>query len=309
MKTVPEFIEESKGSLPPLMTVERSTQSKYMFLSLVRHFRKRVKPAPVFLTYTKADQENIKATIEEHSAILAPANFYVLEGFSLRFVEGLRTPPDTYILAETDNGELKVPPYSYKQTRDLLRMLYSQLNMASSKTDAGTPCLQLRDLVQQDWSQFRSYEEFEPLLRKAKILHWTAADLEKSLAVSKSGNLLTLIKRGQDFDTAVLAEKYGVRWAIKHLMESTADLTHYRALRLMGYDESKCGKEMGQETSYKKLKEMEEANQMLTAQDLETLTSRILDLDRLSLSRPDLAYVLLTMNSGISVRRQSARAF
>lgn len=302
-ETVFEFIERGPNPLPRLVTVERTQQSKYLFYALVRHYRKRLKPRPTFLTYNKAELENTKAAIEEHSLLSDEGDLLILEGFSQKFVEGLTPPRSTAILAETDAGELKAPPFSYKMKRDILRLLYQQLSLDYHKDGEGRSILTLRGLVKQDWSGFRSYEEFEPFLRRAKILGWSDEQLETELESTQGGNILTMVKKAQFKELFAMAERYGSTWMYGHLLEMLSELLHYRSLRTMGYDEQKCARELGAEIGYRKTKELEEANQMFSQSDLVSLTERVLNLDRLTIKNPGLGFAILCLNAPIRLKR------
>jgi len=87
-----------------------------------------------------------------------------------------------------------------------------------------------------------------------------------------------------------------------HVVELLSELIHYRALRVMGYDEMKCAKELGAEVGYRRAKELEEANQMLTSSDLGELTDRVLDLDSLVMRNPKLGLSIFVLNAPIRVR-------
>lgn len=299
--TVPEFLEDNPRPLPRMVTVERTKTSSYQFYLVIRHYRKRVDANVRFLTYSKGDLDMVRGLIEEHS-IFGGKDMYVLEGFGSRFVDSLVPPENTYVLAETDGGELKTIPYNYRGKRPILKVLYKQLGLNYHKDENGRARLTQRGLIRQDWTSLRSYEQYEPFLRKAKILGWSDKDVENELLKINSGNLLTLIKRGQFKDLFAMAEKYGYMWTYNHVVELLGELIHYRALRVMGYDEIKCAKELGAEVGYRRAKELEEANRMLTYSDLGELTNRVLSFDVLVMRNPKLGLSLFVLNAPIRVR-------
>jgi len=300
-ETVPEFLERNPNPLPNLMTVERTKTSSYQFYLLVRHYRKRVDANIHFFTYTKGEFGAVRSLIEEHS-VFGGRDMYVLEGFGSKFIDSLAPPQNTTVLAETDGGLLKAEPYGYKGKRPILKVLYKQLGLNYYKDEEGRSILTQRGLISLDWSSLRSYELYEPLLRKAKILTWSNEDVGKELFKSGRGNLLTLIKRGQFKDLFEMAEKYGYSWTYNHVVELLSELIHYRALRVMGYDEGKCARELGANERSRRAQELEEANRMLTLSDLGDLTDRVLDLDSLIMRNPKLGFSLFVLNAPIRVR-------
>jgi len=299
-ETVPEFLERNPNPLPSLMTVERTKTSSYQFYFLVRHYRKRVDAVVHFFTYAKGELGAVRGIIEEHS-VFGGKDIYVLEGFGSKFVETLVLPDNATVLAETDGGELKVEPQGYRGKRPILKVLYKQLGLSYHKDEKGKSILTQRGLIALDWSSLRSYSLWEPFLRKAKILAWSNEDVEKELFKTSGGNLLTLIKRGQFKGLFAMAEKYGYSWTYNHVVELLSELIHYRALRVMGYDEGKCARELGANERSKRARELEEANQMLTSSDLGDLTDRVVDLDPLVMRNPKLGFSLFVLNAPIRV--------
>lgn len=300
-ETVPEFLERNPQPLPSLMTVERTKTSTYQFYLLVRHYRKRLDASIHFFTYAKGDLGLVRGIIEEHS-IFGGKDLFVLEGFGSKFVESLVLSDNVTVLAETDAGELKTVSYAYKSKRPILKVLYKQLGLNYHKNKEGRSILTQRGLIRLDWTSLRSHELWEPFLRKAKIMAWSDEDVEKELFKVTSGNLLTLMKRGQFKDLFAMAEKYGYAWTYNHVVELLSELIHYRALRVMGYDENKCAKELGAPERSRRARELEAANQMLTSSDLGDLTDRVLSFDTLALRNPKLGFSLFVLNSPIRVR-------
>lgn len=283
------------------MTVERTKFSSYQFYLIVRHYRKEVDVNTKFFTYNKADLGMVRGSIEEHS-LFSGKDMYVLEGFNSAFVKSLSLPQDVYVLAEIDSGELKAVPYNYKGKRPILKVLYKQLGLDTERRDDGKPKLTKRGLIKQDWTSLRSYELYEPFLRRARILGWTDDDVERELFKAGQGNLLTLIKRGQFKELFEMAEKYGQSWTFNMIVELLGELIHYRALKVMGYDERKCAQELGAEVGYRRAKELEDANQMLTQGDIQDLVDRVLDMEDLVTRDPTLGLALFVLNSPIRVR-------
>jgi len=254
-----------------------------------------------FFTYAKGELGTVRGIIEEHS-IFGGKDLFVLEGFGSKFVESLVLSENVTVLAETDAGELKTVPYTYKNKRPILKVLYKQLGLNYHKDENGRSILTQRGLIKLDWTSLRSHELWEPFLRKAKIMAWSDEDVEKELFKVSSGNLLTLMKRGQFKDLFAMAEKYGYAWTYNHVVELLSELIHYRALRVMGYDENKCAKELGAPERSRRARELEAANQMLTSSDLADLTDRVLSFDTLALRNPKLGFSLFVLNSPIRVR-------
>lgn len=301
--TVFQFLEEPPTPLPQRITIERSKTSSYQFYLIVRHFRKRTNARPQFHAYAKAEAGQAKSLIEEHSLFAQGNQLHVMEGFSREFVDALKPPKGVYIVAETDNGELKTQPYGWRTKRGILKTLYSQLSLGYHKKPEGMNKLTQRGLIKLDWSMFHSHEELEPFLRKAKILEWDDAAVEEQLNQAAQGNLLTLIKKGRHKELFELAERLGANRTYHRILELLGELLHYRVLRTMGYDEAKCAKEVGAEIGYRKAVELEEANNMLTADDLTSLCKRAIQLDQLAQRNPELGLAVFCLNTDIRVRR------
>jgi len=60
-----KFLETNRVP-PATLTVERTQTSKYQFYLTVRHFRRRLKRPPTFISYSRAQAAGTKAIIEEH---------------------------------------------------------------------------------------------------------------------------------------------------------------------------------------------------------------------------------------------------
>jgi len=291
-KTVLEFCEETK-ILPPLVTVTRTTTSKYLFYLLVRHYRQKLKKRPEFLVYTKDKSHGIKSQVEEHSVLDEGQSLYVLEGFPKTFVNSLQPPTGTYILAETDDGEIEAPPYSFKMKRDILKILLLHLEVK----------LSLRGLLKLDWSKCRDYADYEVLLRRAKLLNWTEEDLEMRIQEREEEreSILLLLKRNQKSKLLDLLQRYGPTWMLNQLTEGVVRTAHYKALKLMGYEPDRVAREM--EVGWYQAKELEEAASSLTKEDLSILASRLIKLDRMAHRNRAMAVELLLLNTSIGFIR------
>lgn len=291
MTTVLEYVETTpKALLKPKITVKRTTQSKYLLYLLIRHYRQALNTAPVFVTYTKAESNWVRGVLEEIS-VFRHQDFYVLEGFPLSFVEGLQLPAGTTVIAEVDDGELETPPYSYKEKRNLLKVLKTQLGLLHS----------LRDLVNLDWGSVRDYPEVEVILRRALIAGWTTERLSKELVDAATGNILLLLRRGNLQDLMLLRIRYGPLWMVRHLTRTVSQLAVFRALTSMGQSQSSIGETLG--LSRYKLMELDEAAKAVTNADLQVLGQRIVNLDRLVMTKQEFAADLLLLRSGISLKR------
>lgn len=299
-KTVLDWLEENPSATPPIMTVERTTTSKFMFYLMVRHYRKRIEPKPRFFIYNKGEADTVKAIIEEHSIFDTKGAFYVLEGFSRRWVDQLHPAPKTFILAETDGGQLSAPQFfsNHANRRGILRLLIDQLGL--KKNGPYT----LSGLLKADWTDFRSFEDFEVYLRNAAILGMTEEDIEKDLKdnVRQKANLLTLTKRGMMKDVMDEVGKVQPQSAHNQLILTVARMLHYRSLRTMGYEPRKVAETI--EVSTYVRDQLEEAHTALTEEDLSKLATRAVELDSLMLRNPELGVALFYLNNPISVRRR-----
>jgi len=291
-QSVLSFCEEAK-ILPPVMTVTRTKTSRYLFYLLARHYRLRTGKKPEFFTYSKEKMHAIKGQMEEHSAFEDTQSLYVLEGFPKAFVNSLRPPKGSFILAETDDGELEAPPFSYRDRRDILKVLLLHLSLK----------LSLRSLLKMDWSECRDYADFEVVLRRAKILDWQESDLLARMEEREEAreSILLLLKRNQRLKLLELKQRYGSIWMMNQLIEGVVKTAHFKSLRLMGYEPDRVTREM--DLSYYQAKELEEAASSLTKDDLKTLASRIIRMDRMKFRDRDLAMELLVLNTQIGFVR------
>jgi len=291
--TVLNFLERTK-ILPNRLTVERTTRSKYQFYLVVRAYRRKLKLRPQFLEYKKSDVNRIKGLIEEYALPAFPTqNLFVLEGFNSGFVDSLRPPRETWILAETDAGEILTPRYERRYRRDILAVLMEQFSLKGQVT--------LTDLKRLDWTQCKSYEDFEPPLRLTRIMGWDGDQLQKYLVDYEQGNLLTEIKRAEYGGTFALIEKFSARMVYNRLILRVGQLGHFKALASMGWEESRIARELG--FNYWEGKELAEAHQMITGEELTQLMDRIIRLDRLCTRSPVLGLELLVLNAPFRMRR------
>lgn len=272
-KGVMEYLEElGKQKPPPLTTVLRTTTSKYLFHLVVRAYRDRLRVAPEFHAYSKQGAGGTKGLIEEFSLFQEGPRLVVLEGFANRWVQELDIPAGCHVLAETDDGDLKPEQFSpFREKRNILRLLKEQLTL---------PKLTLTDLLKVDWLDLTSFEDYEVELRWAKLMDWGLEELQKRYEVPDRGNPLLLLKRGRPAELLPWAEEMGSDRFYSMVTNLTADLVHYRSLRLMGHDEKKCEREL--ELSWRRAKQLEEANNVLSAEDLRNLVRWLIDIDPLS---------------------------
>lgn len=283
-QTVLEFLENVKVPLPRVVTVDRTSGSRYLFYLVVRHYRKTLARRPQFVTYSKATVNAVKGTIEEHSIFGGPP-LYVLEGFAYAFVESLSLPEDVYVVAETDGGDYKAPAYSYRLRRDILKVLIQQLKLK----------LQLRPLVSLDWSSCRDYSDYESLLRKAKVMGWNEDQIGQELTESQSGPVLSLVKRSQFKEVFSMMGKYGPIWMQNHLQEVFVQTVHFKVLRMLGYDVERIQRDL--EIGSMRLAELEEGARALSQEELVQLAERMVKLDWLIQRNRELGMSLLFLNA------------
>lgn len=287
-ETILQFLETKR--LPKKITVERTQQSKYQFYCVVRQYRLGLNLKPKFFTYSKQEMNAVKSMMEEHS-IFEDKSLYVLEGYSMKFVEEVSLPEGNYLVAETDNGELKAEAYSYRLKRDALKVLTAQMGLK----------LSLRALLSLDWSGCRDLADFEVILRKAKVMGWTEEEIGLQLKGMEGGQILPHLKRSQFKEILNLLERYGAQWFQNHLTELLAQIAHYKALRSMGFDEEKAGKDL--DVGYGRVKELEEASKLLTDDDLKRMIERLVSFDRLTDRNRQLGLELLLFNAPIRIKK------
>lgn len=290
-KSVCEFIEETpKASLPQKITVKRTTVSKYQFYLLVRQYRQELNKTPLFLQYSRQDLGQHQALMEEVSLFLEQ-DLYVLEGFPKSFVEEIRLPKGVYCVAETEEGELECPQFSYRERRAILWVLNKQLGLRHS----------LRALLALDWGAVRDYPEVEMWLRKALAGGWSEVELGEQLQRPDTGSLLVALKKGDLKDLFQARARYGDTWLVRYLAKTVTDAVVHRTMRMMGQTDAQIADALDS-TPYK-LRELEETNRVWTHFDLLKLAQLLIDRDRLLQSKTKLALDLLLLDNPLTLRR------
>jgi hypothetical protein len=311
-QTVFDYIEHLTAKVPQILTVERTTESKYQFLLLVQAVKKKLRVKPTFITFEarKNFSERVKGMLEEYSLFreMTPTDqLYVLEGFAGSFVARLDLPPGIYVIAEVDDGQLKTEGFgrAYNKRRDILKALTITVDtpriLAPGSTGKFNLSYSLRELVKLDWSGVSRFEDFEPVLRKAQVMGWTEEEIGKSLETSDRGNLLTLIKRSDLKPVFDMIEKRGYLQIYSQLIQNLAEVIHYRSLRLMGLDEARVKREM--DLRDWRANELEEVAKMITAEDLRLMAERVVKLDPLVQKLGPIGLQILILNSPIRVKR------
>lgn len=286
-----EYIENTpRAALAKVATVKRTQTSKYLFYTLVRHYRIEHRKRPVFISHTKSELGYVKGLLEEIT-LFGGGEFFVLEGFPHSFVSDLNLPDSVYAVAEVDEGELEAPQYSYRQRRGALKVISQHLGYK----------IPLRDLLSLDWGSIRDYVDIEVLLRKAMIAGWGVDEIGEHLNASNIGNILLMLKKGNSLDILKMKAGYPDTWFPRHLVKIIPQLATYRALVTMGQGSAAIAEALG--VSNYKLKELEEAAKAVSMSDLRTLGERVVQLDRMASRRPALAGDLLALRSGISIKR------
>lgn len=289
MTNVFEFLETVK-ELPLVVTVERTSFSKYCFFLVVRHYRKKLRRTPQFVMAVKGELPKVKASMEEHS-LWGDRPLFVLEGFPKDFVDRLNLPDGTYVVAETNLGELKATRWRYKDRRDTLKILTAQLGGTWS----------LRELIKLDWSGIKDFDEVERLLRKGRIMEWTEPELGAELETVRWGNILERLKRSQFQEIFQMMGKYGPSWTAGHIIATVGDLVTFKALENMGLPHQDIVKQMdlgpGQRVN------LQEAAASHTMDDLRKLAQRLVDLHWLMTRSPRLGLELFLLNAPTRVRK------
>jgi len=312
-QTVFNYIEHLTSKIPQILTVERTSDSKYQFMLLVQALKKRLRVKPVFIAFEakKNYVERVKGLLEEYSLFreMSPTDqLFVLEGFAGSFVSKLDLPPGIYVVAEVDDGLLKTESFgrAYGKRRDALKALSVIVDTPRMMTAGALPAkvslnYSLRELVKLDWSGVAKFEEFEPILRKAQVMGWTEEEIGKGLETADRGNLLTLIKRSDLKPVFDMIERRGYQQIYNQLIQNLAEIIHYRSLRLMGLDEARVKREM--DLRDWRANELEEVAKMITAEDLKLMAERVVKLDPLVQRLGDVGLQLLILNSPIRVKR------
>jgi hypothetical protein len=290
MAGVLEFLA-GEEKLPPKLTVKRTTNRTQFFL-VVRAYRQRLKRTAQFLTAPRDPPNAIRAILEEHSLLGDAGHFHVLEGVTQSFVRGLRPPPGKFILAETEEGELTPESVSQKTKRLGIKVIHRQL---------GVKNLTLRDTLKQDWLGTTSLEEVETILRRAKVMAWTEADLAEELKGPERVHTLEALKRGDFAPLIEAVARLGPSAWWTSLINTTAETIHYRMLRAGGTPEGKASHEL--DMSWYRAKTTEAALQVLTEDDLTKITEAIVETDPRVRHKPELIIPLFILNNPIRVRR------
>lgn len=285
-----EFVEELRAPLQQKVTVRRATSSKWLFLTVVRAYQHKLHAKPSFVTYVKQKEQELESFLEEAS-LWKKVSLLVVEGAPKGMVDRIKLPSLTYLVAETDEGELELDDWGRGSKRDVLRVLLDQLGIQ----------LRLRDLIKLDWSSCRSFEEAECFLRKAQILGWNEEEIGKHLDQTTDENVLSLWKRGRMAELFSLKERLTPAGMVGLITKLTIQTAQCKALKLLGYDDVQLQKEMG--VSWWKTKQLLEAESMLGDAEVKRIADRLVKLDKLLSWNPGVGLDLLLLNSGVSVRR------
>lgn len=288
-KTVMEFIDEARD-LPQKLTVESSASSQYLFHLLIRFYCKKLGFYPTFCPYSKQTESGIRSVIEEH-LIMEDGRLYVLSGCDISFVNKLKPPKGTYVLAEATGGELKTERYRYFERKDILRALLTVLGMKMS----------LRALLAGDWSAMLDYGDFEAVLRKAKAAGWTEEETVESLESGQRVPFLTGIKRGRFEDILRLVDLRGETFVFNAIQEAIVFVLRYKFLKLMGHDDDRILKEL--DLGRYRLRELVEEAAALTISELENLVKEVVSGDRLFTRNKSLGLDLVLLNSSVRLTR------
>lgn len=291
--SVCDFLESTpRAALPQKITVKRTTASKYQFYLVARHYRQELEKSPVFLTYSRQDVSLHQALMEEVSLFFGQ-DLYVLEGYPKSFVEEVRPPKGVYCVAETEEGELECPAYSYRERRGILWVLNKQLGLRHS----------LRALLGLDWGVVRDYPEVEMWLRKAAAGGWTEAELGERLQRPETSNLLIALKKGDFKDLFYARSKYGDSWLVRYLGKTIVDAVVHRTMKVMGQTDAQIADALDS-TPYK-LRELEETNRTWTHQELLKLAKMLIEKDYQLQTRTKIALDLLLLANPLTLRRGS----
>lgn len=285
----------------PIITVHRNkSTSRYQYYLLARAYAKKVGAKPRFFTFErqKSFADQIKGIIEEHSVFnQLECRLFVLEGFYNSWVQQLFPAPNTYIVAETDNGDLKPVDFTQRAIRDHLRII---LDLC----DYRRPDLTLRDLVKLDWSSTQSFEEIESLMNRVHALGWNAEQMETELlSRSEWNNALTVLKRGKTDEILNFMTRINTTWFYNRVIKNLSDLIHYRALRTMGHAHEAAVKSMDLHPRSARARDLEAVNDMYTYEDVQLIAQRLVDFDFLIMKNVDLGVELMALNAPTRLRK------
>lgn len=303
-KTTFEYMGELAKSVrskpAPVITVQRNTTtSKYQLYLLTRFYAKRIGVPPKFITLErkKSFADRIKGIIEEHSVFNAlETRLFILEGFYNKWIQQLSPTQNTYIVAETDSGELSPVDFTYREIRNFLRIL---VDLNELRRENFT----FRALASMDWSTLQSFEGIETVLNKAHIMKWSEDELRKEIASVDWNNALTAIKRGTTPELIGFMSKISHTWFLSKVTKNLADLIHYRSLRAAGHGHEATIKLMDLHPKSIRARELEEVNTMFTPEDTFTIATRMVDMDSLILRNPVLGTELLALNAPSRLRK------
>lgn len=240
--------------------------------------------------YVRQDMAKHKAMIEEVS-VFGTQELYVLEGFPMSFVDNLAMPKGVCCVAETDEGELEAPAYSYRERRGILWVLIKQMRLSFS----------LRLLLALDWSVVRDYPEIERWLRKAAAAGWAEQELGEKIKKEEIGNVLEMLKRGLVRECFEMRRRYGDAWFLKHCYRSIPQLAQLRALKALGQSDGQISEEMN--LSLYRVRELDEVAKMIPTSDLRIVGELLIEKDKMFQRHREKALDLLILRSPIRLRR------
>jgi hypothetical protein len=233
--------------------------------------------------------------------LLGGTGLYVLEGFPAAFVRGLHAPDGTYVVAETEEG-LDITSFNQRRNRrnHLLKILQQQLRLS----------LKTSKVPNTAWFGLTRDEDFESVLRRARLMEWSEEELTAFLQDSDLGeHLLELLKTSKNEDLVKILnmiDRLGPELVHFRLTQLLGQLIHLRALRTMGYEDQRSQKEMGLSDEREispRMKELQKTADMMTAEDLQKMVERTINLDELLMRNRPLGLSLLLLNAPIRLRR------
>lgn len=324
----------ARKDFPQVMTVERTEGSKYQFYLLARAARKKLGiKRPTYFTMEKTGSGStaprVKAFLEEHGLsalkdLESPDQLFVLEGFTGSWVKSLSLPKGTYVVAETDGGLLEAEPYSryYMKRRNILKVLLGLLEpwectAPTAETeihDTGKLSdrklvkwerrkIQLSKLLNKEmaWSGLDSFEEFEPVLLKAKAMGWREKRIGKELSKFERGHTLMTLKRSDLPPLLDLLDRRGELITYSTLIRDLNDTAHFKQLRIMGIEEGRIQNEM--DIPPWRVEELADATKMLTFDELKTESDQVIGYDLVVTKLGPLGVQLLLLNSSLRVKK------
>lgn len=318
----------SDGNIPlGWITTKRVTGSKYQFSVLARILAQRLKRKATFIQYEANPKflEGVRAQIEEHELVVfgpKKDKFFVLEGFKHEWVKSLRPPKGALVLAETEEGEFEAEFFTRHslKRRNLLKVLTTLIGVwdcraptpETEQFDTGRITdkqrikweirkVQLSRLKKLDWSGIYSFEEFEPLLLKARYMNWREVELGKELERFRRESLLSCVRLSLFRPVFDLMRRKGYSAVYGLLLQNIVDLGYYKALRIMGMDEDRTSKEM--ELTRWKRQELEDLAKMFTLDEVLDLCQLVKDSARVVRKHEDVGLTLLLLNNSLRLKR------